>query len=74
VEANIDLFISGTSQLAKAFHGSSAKGMQPARGWIARATGSDSYEVLFDYTDAPVSIEKCKFAADSSSGFKIAVT
>ena len=51
VEANIALFISDTSELAKAFHGDGAKGMKPAKGWIARKTDGNNVEVIFDYTD-----------------------
>jgi hypothetical protein len=51
VEANIDLTIADTAMLAKTFHGANAKGMLPAKGWIAKAKDEDNYEVIFDYTD-----------------------
>lgn len=51
VEANIDLTIADTAMLARRVHGANAKGMLPAKGWIARAKDKDNYEVIFDYTD-----------------------
>jgi hypothetical protein len=51
VEANIDLDIGDSALLAKTFHGENAKGILPAKGWIARAKDKDNYEVIFDYTD-----------------------
>jgi hypothetical protein len=51
VEANIDLFISSTSVLAKSFHGETAKGMRPAKGWLARTKNGNTIEVIFDFMD-----------------------
>ena len=55
VEANIDLTITDSAVLARTSHGANAKGMLPAKGWIARAKDKGNYEVIFDYTegDAP---------------------
>lgn len=51
IEANIDLTIADSAVLAKSFHGANAKGVLPAKGWIAKAKDKGTYEVIFDYTD-----------------------